>query len=105
MGRAKGNPEENVMLLKRLRMAAEVRESRAHLVAAALDECLTLLLQALLQAERTPRGMQSRRAKRLRAKFLVLRLNALEGKSPCDPSLSRLEVESEAMDGQNTVVK
>lgn len=87
------------------RVLSEEREARAHQVAAALDECLTLLMLALLQAERTPRGMQARRARRLRIKFNSLRLAALEGKSPCSPTRKQLEVLDEAVEYSGDLAK
>lgn len=87
------------------RRLAEEREGQAHQIAAALDECLTLIMLALLQAERTPRGMQSRRARRLRIKFTHLRLAALEGKSPCSPTRKQLEVLDEAVEHLGDLAK
>lgn len=91
------NPDRHWQIAEIKRRRAEEREAQAHQVAAALDECLTLLMLALLQAERTPRGMQARRAKRLRAKFTNLRLAALDGQSPCSPTRTQLEVLDEAV--------
>jgi hypothetical protein len=91
------DPEHNWQVADAKRRRSEEREARAHQVAAALDECLTLLMLALLQAERTPRGMQARRARRLRAKFTNLRLAALDGQSPCSPTRTQLEVLDEAV--------
>lgn len=105
MGRRPENPERHWSIHEQKRMLAERREGKAHQVASALDECLTLLLLALLQAERTPRGMQARRARRLRAKFTNLRLAALEGQSPCDPSSTKLEVLDEAVEDRHYLVK
>lgn len=75
--------DDDPIVQRRLRRLAEEREYRAHAAAAALDECLSLLMLALVQAAATPRGMQARRAKRLLQKFRTLRANALDGISPC----------------------
>jgi hypothetical protein len=75
--------DDDPVVQRHLRRLSEEREYKAHAVAAALDECLTLLMLALAQAAETPRGMQARRARRLLNKFQTLRANALDGVSPC----------------------
>lgn len=77
--------DDDPQVQRMMRIKAEEREAKAHSAAAALDECLTLLMLALRQAADTPRGMQARRAKRLVSKFTMLRQGALDGRSPCSP--------------------
>lgn len=97
-------PEDNPVVQHRLRLKSEEREARAHAAAAALDECLTLLLSALRQAAATPRGMQARRARRLLSKFTSLRTDALDGKSPCSPK-HILETLDEAVESTDRLVR
>jgi len=103
--RPKEKPDANLEVQSRLRRKSEEREARAHAAAAALDECLTLLMLALRQAADTPRGMQARRARRLLTKFGQLRMDALEGKSPCDPTRKTLEVEDEVLEHSDRLVR
>jgi hypothetical protein len=103
--RPKEQPDLNAEVQRRLKLKAEERESRAHAAAAALDECLTLLMLALRQAADTPRGMQARRARRLLTKFGQLRMAALEGQSPCDPTRKTLEVEDEVLAHSDRLVR
>jgi len=98
------DPEDDPLLQHRLRLRSEEREARAHAAAAALDECLTLLLSALRQAADTPRGMQARRARRLVSKFDSLRKDALDGKSPCSPKHT-LENLDEALESTDRLVR
>jgi hypothetical protein len=98
------DPDKEVAVLMRLRMAAEQREAQAHNAAAALDECLTLLMLALRQAAATRGGMQQRRAKRLISKFTILRMDALDGKSPCH-ARKVLETMDEALDNTDRLVR
>lgn len=98
------DPEDNPLLQHRMRIKAEEREAKAHAAAAALDECLTLLLSALRQAADTPRGMQARRARRLLSKFTSLRMDALDGKSPCSPK-HIVEILDEAVESTNRLVR
>lgn len=93
--RYKVNDSESALVQLRLRMASERRESAAHKVAAALDECITLMISSLRQASDTPRGMQSRKAARLLKQLSRMRMDALDGVSPCHPTRKTLE----ALDG------
>jgi hypothetical protein len=90
--RYKTNNNDDAIVQHRLRLASERRESQSHRVAAALDECITLVMSALRQAADTPRGMQSRKALRLLKQMSVMRMNALDGVSPCSPTRKNLEV-------------
>ena len=96
--------ENNPVIQRRLRLRSEEREAKAHAAAAALDECLSLLLLALKQAAHTPRGMQSRRARRLLGNFTRLRLDALDGKSPCSAH-RLLENLHETLDSTDRLVR
>jgi hypothetical protein len=89
----------------KLRLASERREAKAHQVAAALDEVLTLLLMALAQASDTPRGMQARRARRLLTNFTSYRLDALEGRSVCRNNKKVLEPDETALEHTNKLVR
>ena len=97
--------DENYQLAHRLRLAAEQREAKAHQVAAALDEVLALCLLALTQAANTGRGMQQRRAKRLASQFRSFRDRALDGTSPCQPGRKNYELDDEALENTDRLVR
>lgn len=97
--------EHNILLQKKLRIASEERESKAHQVAAALDEILLLLLMVLQQAANTPRGMQARRARRLLGNFQNYRMDALDGKSVCRNTKKVLEPDETTLEHTDRLVR
>ena len=105
MPRARENPDDDPALQRRLRIASELRESRAHQVAAALDEVLTLAIVVLAHAGSTSRGMQARRAKRLAGRFRNFRDSALEGNSPCQNIIAHTDIDNEPMENQDRLVR